>query len=51
MIRCAVCAALDQIVNMVAKLGFDDVGVFVAAIFNGIVEEGGYGLVFRGAKL
>jgi hypothetical protein len=31
---------------MVAKLGFDDVGVFVTAIFYGIVEEGGYGLVF-----
>jgi hypothetical protein len=42
----AVGAALDQIVNMIAKLGFDDVGVFVPAIFNGIVEQGGYGLVF-----
>jgi len=31
---------------MVAKLGFDDIGVFVTASFNGIVEEGGYGLVF-----
>jgi hypothetical protein len=44
-IGCAVGAALDQIVNMIAKLGFDDVGVFVTAIFNSIVKEGGYGLV------
>ena len=33
----AVCAALDQVVNMVAKLGFDDVGVFISAILNGVV--------------
>ena len=46
MIGCAVCAALDQIVNMLAKLGFDEVGVIVTAILNGIVKEGGYGLVF-----
>jgi hypothetical protein len=28
---------------MVAKLGFDDVGILDAAIFNGIVKQGGDG--------
>ena len=30
---------MDQVVNMLAELGFDDFGVFVAAIFNGIVQN------------
>ena len=47
----AVGAALNQIVHMVAKLGFDDVGILCATVFNGIVKQGGYGLVFGGAKL
>ncbi len=47
----SVCAALNQIVHMVAKLGFDDVGILDATVFNGIVKQGGDGLVFGGAKL
>jgi hypothetical protein len=47
----AVGAALDQVVNMMAKLGFNELGVLDAPVFDGIVEQGGDGLVFWGAKL